>query len=134
MVKVAQKRESSQIQIEDVRCVTVQAKSVEIHVNVHLTEGCVFVKACPMYVDGAHTHAAVEVVSAVAAAEKQPSPADECLFSSFSFSRGPFRVPLRGSSLLLCASSLYSSPADLCGGERRILSLRRRNHLVDDVD
>ena len=27
------------IQIEDVRCVTVQAKSVEIHVNVHLTEG-----------------------------------------------------------------------------------------------
>ena len=39
MVKVAQKRESSQIQIEDVRCVTVQAKSVEIHVNVHLTEG-----------------------------------------------------------------------------------------------
>ena len=38
MVKVAQKRESSQIQIEDVRCVKVQAKSVEIHVNVHLTE------------------------------------------------------------------------------------------------
>ena len=31
MVKVAQKRESSQIQIEDVRCVTVQAKSAEIH-------------------------------------------------------------------------------------------------------
>ena len=39
MVKVAQKRENSQIQIGDVRCVTVQAKSVEIHVNVHLTEG-----------------------------------------------------------------------------------------------
>ena len=55
-------------------------------------------------------------------------------FLSFSFSRSPFRVPLRDSSLLLCASSLYSSPADFCGGERRILSLRRRNHLVDDVD
>ena len=33
MVKVAQKRESPQIRIEDVRCVTVQAKSVEIHVT-----------------------------------------------------------------------------------------------------
>ena len=41
MVKVAQKRENSQIQIGDVRCITVQAKSVEIHVNVHLTEACV---------------------------------------------------------------------------------------------
>ena len=29
-------------------------------------------KACPMYVDRAHTHAAVEAVSAVAAAEMQP--------------------------------------------------------------
>ena len=29
-----------------------------------------FVKACPMYVDRAHTHAAVEAVSAVAAAEQ----------------------------------------------------------------
>ena len=29
-------------------------------------------KACPMYVDRAHTHAAVEAVSAVAAAEQQP--------------------------------------------------------------
>ena len=38
MVKVAQKRESSQNQIEGVRCVTVPAESVEIHVNVHLTE------------------------------------------------------------------------------------------------
>ena len=41
MVKVAKKRENSQIQIGDVRCITVQAKSVEIHVNVHLTEACV---------------------------------------------------------------------------------------------
>ena len=41
MVKVAKKLESSQIQIGDVRCVTVQAKSAEIHVNVHLTEACV---------------------------------------------------------------------------------------------
>ena len=32
--------------------------------------GCVFVKACSMYVDRAHTHAAVEAVSAVAAAEQ----------------------------------------------------------------
>ena len=39
MVKVAQKRESSQIQIGDFQCVTVQAKLVEIHVNLHLTEG-----------------------------------------------------------------------------------------------
>ena len=29
-------------------------------------------KACPMYVERAHTHAAVEAVSAVAAAEQQP--------------------------------------------------------------
>ena len=29
-------------------------------------------KACPMYVDRAHTHAAVEAVSAVAAVEQQP--------------------------------------------------------------
>ena len=33
VVKVAQKRASTQIQIEDVRCDTVQAKSVEIHVT-----------------------------------------------------------------------------------------------------
>ena len=46
MVKVAQKRESSQIQIEDVRCVTVQAKSVEVHVTC-FDRGSVFVKACP---------------------------------------------------------------------------------------
>ena len=33
------------------------------------------------------------------------------------------------------ASSLYSSLADFCSGERRLfLSLRRRNHLVSDVD
>ena len=38
MVKVAQKRESSQIQIEDVRCVAVQAKSAEVHKHVHSTE------------------------------------------------------------------------------------------------
>ena len=34
--------------------------------------GGLFVKACPMNVDRAHTHAAVEAVSAVAAAEQQP--------------------------------------------------------------
>ena len=34
--------------------------------------GGVFVKACPMYVDRAHTHATVGAVSAVAAAEQQP--------------------------------------------------------------
>ena len=33
------RNENSQIQIGDVRCITEQAKSVEIHVNVHLTEG-----------------------------------------------------------------------------------------------
>ena len=33
------------------------------------------------------------------------------------------------------ASSLYSSLTDFCSGERRLfLSLRRRNHLVSDVD
>ena len=41
MVKVAQKRESSQIQIEDLRCVTVQAKSVEIHVTYISPSVCV---------------------------------------------------------------------------------------------
>ena len=34
--------------------------------------GGVFVKACPMNVDRAHTHAEVAAVSAVAAAEQQP--------------------------------------------------------------
>ena len=29
------------VQLKIVRCITVQAKSVEIHVNVHLTEVCV---------------------------------------------------------------------------------------------
>ena len=52
-----------------------------------------------------------------------------CFVQLCSFSRGSFRVLLRGSSLLLCASSLYSSLADFCSGERLFLSLRRRNHL-----
>ena len=44
-------------------------------------------------------------------------------------------VPLRGFPRLLCASCLYSSLADFCSGERRLfLQLRRRNHLVNDVD
>ena len=45
-----------------------------------------------------------------------------CFVQSCSSSRGSFRVPLRGSSLLLCVSSLYSS--------RLFLSLGRRNHPV----
>ena len=50
-------------------------------------------------------------------------------------SRGSFRVPLRWPPLLLRASSLYSSLGVSCSGERRLfLSLRRRNHLVSDVD
>ena len=50
MVKVARKCENSQIQIVDLQCVTVQAKSVEIHVSRTFDRGCVFVKACPMLI------------------------------------------------------------------------------------
>ena len=56
--KLRRNLRAHKIQIGDVRCVTVQAKSAEIH------------STCPMYVDRAHTHAAVEAVSAVAAAEQ----------------------------------------------------------------
>ena len=69
--KLRRKLESSQTQIGDVRCVTVQAKSAESTARV-FDRGGVFVKACPMYVDRAHTHATVGAVSAVAAAEQQP--------------------------------------------------------------
>ena len=67
MVKVAQKRESSGT-IGDVWCVTVQAKSAEIHSTCIRPRGCVCESLSN--VDRAHTHAAVEAVSAVAAAEQ----------------------------------------------------------------
>ena len=67
MVKVAQKRESSQIQIEDVRCDTVQAKSVEIHFTYICPRECVCESMSNVY--RTRTHAAV---SAVAVAEQQP--------------------------------------------------------------
>ena len=53
------------------------------------------------------------------------------------FNGAQFHSPeVRGFPLLLqCEQSLYSSLADFCSGERRLfLSLRRRNHLVSDVD
>ena len=53
------------------------------------------------------------------------------------FNGAQFHSPeVRGFPSLFCiASSLYSSLADFCSGERRLfLSLRRRNHLVSDVD
>ena len=47
-----------------------------------------------------------------------------------------FTLPRSAAFRVFCiASSLYSSLADFCSGERRLfLSLRRRNHLVSDVD
>ena len=67
MVKVAQKRESSRIQIEDLRCDTVQAKSVEIHGTCILPRVCVC--GSMSNVDRTRTHVSS---SEVAAAEQQP--------------------------------------------------------------